>query len=46
VLGLAATYVLAVLGGPVWAAAGFSVSQFYIVAHLWTAKRRTATAAR
>ncbi len=42
VLGLAATYVLAVLGGPVWAAAGFSVSQFYIVAHLWTALRRTA----
>lgn len=42
VLGLVATYVLAVLGGPAWAAAGFSVSQFYIVAHLWTAKRRTA----
>lgn len=42
VLGLATTYVLAVLGGPVWAAAGFSVSQFYIVAHLWVAKRRTA----
>jgi O-antigen/teichoic acid export membrane protein len=46
VLGLVATYVLAVLGGPVWAAAGFSVSQFYIVAHLWAATRRTATPAR
>jgi O-antigen/teichoic acid export membrane protein len=41
VLGLVATYVLAMLGGPVWAAAGFSVSQFYIVAHLWTAMRST-----
>ena len=43
VLGLIATYVLAMLGGPVWAAAGFSVSQFYIVAHLWTAMRSTRT---
>jgi O-antigen/teichoic acid export membrane protein len=44
-LGLVATYALADLGGPVWAAAGFSVSQFYILAHLGRAKRRTATAA-
>jgi uncharacterized membrane protein (Fun14 family) len=41
VLGLIATYALAVVGGPVWAAAGFTVSQFYIVAHLWTSMRRT-----
>jgi O-antigen/teichoic acid export membrane protein len=45
VLGLAATYLLAIAGGPVWAAAGFSVSQFYIVAHLGRAMRRTRSGA-
>lgn len=34
VLGLIATYVLAAAGGAVWAAAGYTLSQVYIVAHL------------
>jgi len=34
VSGLVATYVLAVVGGPAWAAVGFLVSQLYIVLHL------------
>jgi FkbM family methyltransferase len=38
-LGLTATYLLAALGGPVWAALGFTISQLYIVAHLATAVR-------
>jgi O-antigen/teichoic acid export membrane protein len=38
-LGLVVTYVLAALGGPVWAAVGFTVSQLYIVAHLVPAIR-------
>lgn len=33
-LGLVSTYGLAVLNGPVWAAAGFVLSQLYIAAHL------------
>ncbi|WP_433029649.1 lipopolysaccharide biosynthesis protein [Actinomycetospora sp. CA-053990] len=33
-LGLVSTYALAVVGGPVWAAAGFVVSQLWIVVHL------------
>lgn len=32
--GLVSTYVLTVLGGPVWAAVGFTVSQLYILTHL------------
>lgn len=40
VIGLVSTYVLAVLGGPVWAAVGFAVSQVYILAHLAVATRR------
>lgn len=34
VLGLIATYVLAAAGGAVWAAAGYTLSQLYIVIHL------------
>ncbi len=43
-LGLASTFALAVVAGPVWAAAGFTVSQLYIVLHLVTGMRRTAVA--
>jgi len=39
VLGLVATFGLAVLGGAVWAAAGYTLSQVYIVVHL-TARLR------
>ncbi len=39
-LGLIATYALAVAGGPVWAAAGFTVSQLYILAHLYVTLAR------
>jgi O-antigen/teichoic acid export membrane protein len=42
VLGLVATFFLAVAGGPVWAAIGFVLSQTYIVTHLLIARRRTA----
>lgn len=40
VLGLVATYVLAAAGGAVWAAAGYTLSQVYIVAHLAVVLRR------
>ncbi|MGY1769947.1 lipopolysaccharide biosynthesis protein [Blastococcus sp. SYSU D00813] len=41
-LGLVVTYVLAAVAGPVEAAAGFTLSQLYILGHLLVAKRRTA----
>ncbi|MET0189836.1 MAG: hypothetical protein ABW212_12610, partial [Pseudonocardia sediminis] len=34
-LGLVSTFGLAVLGGAAWAAAGYTMSQLYIVVHLW-----------
>jgi O-antigen/teichoic acid export membrane protein len=39
-IGLAATYVLALLGGATWAAGGFMVSQLYILTHLGLTTRR------
>ena len=42
VLGLVATFLLAIAGGPVWAAVGFVLSQTWIVIHLKIALRRTA----
>jgi O-antigen/teichoic acid export membrane protein len=43
VTGLVATFVAAALGGPVWAAAGFVISQVYILTRL-TLRARTAPA--
>lgn len=39
VLGLVSSYGLAVVGGPVWAAVGFTVTQLYILAHMAVALR-------
>lgn len=44
VAGLVATFVLAGLGGAMWAAAGYTLSQLYIVAHL-SARLRTVRSA-
>ena len=41
ILGLVASYLLAEAGGPVWAAAGFTVSQLFILANLSATMRRT-----
>lgn len=40
ILGLVATFALAVAGGAVWAAAGYTLSQVYIVGHLTARLRR------
>jgi O-antigen/teichoic acid export membrane protein len=39
ILGLVVTYVAAVVGGPIWAALGFVVSQLYIITRLGVAVR-------
>jgi O-antigen/teichoic acid export membrane protein len=39
--GLITSYLLARIGGPAWAAVGFTVSQLYILAHLSVTMRRT-----
>jgi O-antigen/teichoic acid export membrane protein len=44
VLGLVSSYGLAVIGGPVWAAVGFTVSQLFILAHMAITMRRMRTA--
>jgi O-antigen/teichoic acid export membrane protein len=46
VLGLVATFVLAFAGGAIWAAAGYTLSQAYIVGHLGFGLRRVRNADR